>query len=549
MAKCVAYCRVSSDSDEQLNSLDNQIKHYSELFRKEGFEGADCGMYYSKDRDNEIIKNIPSIFADEGISGTKLKNREAFKYMLQCAYRKEFEVIFVKNVQRWARSVEDGSAILKKLKVMGVKVIFEDGNLNNIEHEMVINMFLSVAQEESRAKSIAIQFGIRKAQSAGKFTSAPPFGYNLQNGYLRIIPDQAEVVKKIYNLYIEGLGGVRIARQLNNENIPTQKKKKWTPVQILYILENKIYIGKQITHTVVNTDINIDKVIHNEDGREYVFRQQQPVPEDDWIITENEDLRILSDEIFNEVQLELQKRKNMFKNSFKHSTDNIFSNLLYCRHCGGALRRKKSRGWKRKDGTRKTIIEWVCRNHDTYHVDGCEYRNAWHEEDLIKRVKNEIKNLTNNKDVLDDMFKDYLESFLSLDEVTDKINDLEQQLVEIKNIMSSNLQLFSKKIIDEEQYKQQNDELQINRKSIESELRKLRRIDEEREAARRKYNNYLEFINKVNYGSLDNIILKKVINKIEAYIIINDKGEKEKDIYINWNILDKSFDEIYYRKM
>jgi len=281
MAKCVAYCRVSSDSDEQLNSLDNQIKHYSELFRKEGFEGADCGMYYSKDRDNEIIKNIPSIFADEGISGTKLKNREAFKYMLQCAYRKEFEVIFVKNVQRWARSVEDGSAILKKLKVMGVKVIFEDGNLNNIEHEMVINMFLSVAQEESRAKSIAIQFGIRKAQSAGKFTSAPPFGYNLQNGYLRIIPDQAEVVKKIYNLYIEGLGGVRIARQLNNENIPTQKKKKWTPVQILYILENKIYIGKQITHTVVNTDINIDKVIHNEDGREYVFRQQQPVPEDD----------------------------------------------------------------------------------------------------------------------------------------------------------------------------------------------------------------------------------------------------------------------------
>ncbi|HYE12155.1 MAG TPA: recombinase family protein, partial [Patescibacteria group bacterium] len=96
--KCVAYCRVSTDKDDQLNSLENQISHYTELFKKEGYQGAEVGMYYSRDGKKEAVEYIPSIFADEGISGTKLKNREAFKYMLECAYRKEFDVILVKNV-------------------------------------------------------------------------------------------------------------------------------------------------------------------------------------------------------------------------------------------------------------------------------------------------------------------------------------------------------------------------------------------------------------------------------------------------------------------
>ena len=124
--KCVAYCRVSTDSAEQMNSLENQISHYTKLFDEEGYEGAECGMYYSRDNGKEKFKELKSIFADEGISGTKLRHREAFKYMLECAFRKEFDIIYVKNIQRWARSVEDGSGILKKLKVIGVRVIFED---------------------------------------------------------------------------------------------------------------------------------------------------------------------------------------------------------------------------------------------------------------------------------------------------------------------------------------------------------------------------------------------------------------------------------------
>jgi len=543
--KCAAYCRVSSDNPEQITSLENQIKHYTELFQQKGYQGADSGMYYSKEGKNEIITYIPSIFADEGISGTKLKNRGAFKHMLECAYKKEFDAIIVKNVQRWSRNVEDGAGIIKKLKIAGVRVIFEDGWLDsfNPASEATINILFVMAQEESRTKSAAVQYGIREAQKAGKFTSAVPYGYTSENGYLKPMDEELEVVRKIFNFYLEGWGSTRITKYLNNEKIPTKKGRTWSSAQIYAILTNKIYIGKQVTHTVVNTDINVDSFEH--DGK--VFKSCKPVDEGKWIITEREDLRAVSDEVFERVQEENEIRKEMFERDNRPSNANVFSNLLYCRNCGRAMRRKKLWGWKRKNGTRNFGVEWVCVNHDMYHNDICKFRNSWHEEALFEKIKIEIEKLRDNKDNLDKLFTDYMKSFYSSEEVSDKINELQNKLDEIKETVSANLKLFTRNIIDEEQYKQQNDELQTEKKVIETELNKLKRIDDARTEAKRKYNNYVEFLNKVNTDNLDNVLLKKVINKIEAYTIIDEQGKELKDIHIVWNMLDKSFDDIFYR--
>ena len=542
--KCVAYCRVSSDNPEQLNSLENQIKHYTELFNQIGYQGADCGMYYSKENKNEVVKYIPSIFADEGISGTKLKNRGAFKHMLECAYRKEFDVILVKNVQRWARNVEDGAGIIKKLKVMGVKVIFEDGWLDssNPANEATINILFVMAQEESRAKSTAVQFGIRKAQEIGKFTSGLPFGYKFNHGYLETVKEQLEIVQKIFDLYLCGWGSTKIVKYLNNEKILTQKGKLWSTPQIYNILTNALYTGKQITHKQVNTDINLDRFIH--DGQ--VYKSRKPVAEEDWIIIQKEELRVITDEAFAEVQLEYNKRKEMYGRNIRQSNANIFSNLLYCRNCGIAMRRKKLWGWKRKDGTRTFGVEWVCIQHDKYHNDICKFRNSWHEEILIERVKVEIEKLRANKENLDRMFSEYMQSFFSAEEVSGKILELQQQLDDLKAEVSTNLKLLSKNIIDEDQYKQQNDELQSSKKSMEAELNKLKKIDEARAEAKRKYNNYVDFLNNVDTDNLDNLLLKKVINKIETYTIIDEQGNEFKDIYIVWNMLDKSYDDMFY---
>lgn len=546
--KCVAYCRVSKDTSDQLNSLENQIRHYSELFKKKGFDGAECGMYYAKEGKEEIVKYISAIFADEGISGTKLKNRGAFKYMLECAYRKEFDIIYVKNTQRWARSVEDGAGILKKLKVIGVKVIFEDGNINNFDHEMTINILLSTAQEESRAKSAAVQFGIKKAQEQGKFTSAIPYGYKKENGFLKPISEQLEIIETIFNLYLQGWGGTKISRHLNNQNIPTQKGKRWTQVQIHDVITNPIYKGMQVTHTVKNTDINVSETSYSDGEKEYKYKSIKELDESDWIVNQIEELRAVSDEVFNEVQEENAKRKELNKRGSRQSNVNIFSNLLYCQHCGRAMRRKKLWGWKRKDGTRNFGIEWVCVSHDTYHNDICKYRNSWHEDVLANRIKGEIENIRNNQEKLDSTFSEYMVQFLSSEDVSDRIAHLEANMQEINAETKANLKLYTKNIIDDEQYKEQNDELQTQKKELESELAKLKRIDEAREEAKRKFYNYVNFINKIDLENLDNSLLKKIIKKIEAYTYINYKGVEEKDIMIIWNMLEKSFDDIFYKK-
>lgn len=546
--KCVAYCRVSKDTSDQLNSLDNQIKHYTGLFKEVGYQGAKVGMYYSREGKNETIEYIPSIFADEGISGTKLKNRGAFKYMLECAYRKEFDVILVKNVQRWARNVTDGSGILKDLKVMGIKVIFEDGNLNNFDHEMVINMFFSVAQEESRAKGKAVQFGIKKAQEAGKFTATAPYGYVKENGYLKAIPERLETVRNIYDWYLQDKGITKIVKALNAANVLTQKGRKWSKTQIYNILSNPIYTGQQITHRVINTDVNVDEVKKQIKNITYTFKQQKPVDENEWIRNQLEDLRAVSDETFEKVQEELQRRKELLIRNCRPSSKHIFSNLLVCRNCGKTMRRKKLWGWKRKDGTRDFGIEWCCVNHDMFHNDICQFRNSWREEKLIERVKTEIEKLRSNKNMLDDIFIDYIKSFYSNEEVSERITEIEIKLNEIKLEVSTNLRLHTRNIINEEQYKQQNDELQSDKIRLESELIKLKRIDEARKRAKKNYNNYVEFLKSVDLNNPDNTLLKKVIDRIEAYTIINEQGKQIKNIYIVWNMLDKSFDDVFYMK-
>lgn len=547
--KSVAYCRVSKDTADQLNSLENQINHYTELFKQKGYEGAECGMYHSKEGNKENVRYITSIFADEGISGTKLKNRGAFKHMLECAFRKEFDAILVKNVQRWARNVEDGAGIIKKLKIAGVRVIFEDGWLDssNPANEATINILFVMAQEESRSKSTAVKFGISKAQNMGKFTSAAPYGYYKDNGYLKPISEQIEVVKKIYDLYLSGWGSTRINKYLNGNGIVTQKGNRWSSVQIYDILSNPIYSGKQITHRVMNTDVNVDTFTHTDGNKEYTFKSRKPIIEEDWIINQFEQLRAVTDEVFSLVQEENAKRKELHGYGNRQSMKHVFSNLLYCRNCGRAMRRKKLWGWKRKDGTRNFGVEWVCVNHDMYLNDVCQFRNSWHEEELIGKIKTEIEKLRDNKDNLDLIFKDYMKTFYSLEEVTERIQYIQNQLIDIKAEIAANLKLYTKNIIDEDQYKLQNDEAQGKRKTYESELIKLKKIDEARTDAKKRYNNYVEFLDKVDINNLNNILLKKVINKIEAFSYTNDDGKEIKDIYIVWNMMDKSFDDIFYK--
>src|SRR5689334_19629182 len=149
--RIVAYCRVSTNHEDQKESLENQRQHYDELFNKlkpTGYQVPDVGLLYKA---NGTHMKLSGIYADEGISAAKRnKYRGAFNRMIEDAKRRLFDRVYVKSITRFSRRLEEGSTILKDLAEYGVEVIFEDGNLSskNASHEMIIGMFLALAQEE-----------------------------------------------------------------------------------------------------------------------------------------------------------------------------------------------------------------------------------------------------------------------------------------------------------------------------------------------------------------------------------------------------------------
>ncbi|MBZ4646343.1 MAG: site-specific recombinase, invertase Pin [Clostridia bacterium] len=499
--RAVAYCRVSTDEKDQMNSLENQIKHYQGLFKENNYEPVKVGMFYRKQGNKEIKQPLEGIFADEGISGTKLKNREAFKYMLECAKRKEFDVIYVKNIARYARSVEDGTKTLKDLKECGVKVIFEDGNLNSFEHELVINLFLSVAQEESRAKSIAVQFGIHKAQQAGKWNSQAPYGYMIVDGYLKIELNEAEIIKKIFELYLNGYGTGKIARWLDSNNILTKTGKKWTQKQVCSILDNPIYTGLQRTHRQQNIDVNRNIIVD--------------VDSNEWIIHKREDLRLISDADFAKVQKQRKMRLEMFSNGHRPSNKHIFSNLLYCGNCGWNMKRKKRHSYIRKNGTTRDIgYEWTCQQNDMYGKARCAYRNALPEDELIKHIKSRIEEIRNDNEYLNMFFEKYMKKYYTIDNLEEQLETINNSIDNLSKKIDLNFNLLAEGIINKDEYKKRNDTLQTELLEFENKKNKLLMFENEINAKKREFEEYCNTLKTIDLNNLSNAELKKIINKI-----------------------------------
>ncbi len=544
MPRCVAYCRVSKDSKDQRNSLKNQIGHYTDLFEKEGYQGADCGVYYSKEGRAETFTPIKSIFADEGISGTKLKNREAFKRMIDHATRKDFDAIYVKNIQRFARNVEDGSGILKKLKLIGVKVIFEDGCLNNFDDEMVINILLSAAQEESRSKGRAVQFGLHHAQKQGKWTAGEPYGYHKENAMLVPIAAEIEVVREIFSLYLAGLGCGSIAKRLNTEGKRTRKGLPWYPTLVFDIIQNPIYIGKHITHRFENTDVNVESLVCNG----VKFNSQKATDASEWIVTDREDLRAVDDECFYAAQEERKKRADLSSRKNRPSTKHLFSNLLRCHGCNQALRRKKLWGWKRKDGSRKMGVEWVCAAHDLQHAASCPFRNSWREEELITQTRMEINRVIADPRKLDDLFEQYVQLFLTNERSPEQAQAWKEELEETNEACTTILLLLTRKVIGEEQFRQQNTALQARKRDLETLLHRYKTMEAEISTARRKHDAFKQNLHAIDPEHLDNTMLKKIFHHIEAYTFTDEKNLESKGLHFVWNVADRSEDDIHLKK-
>ncbi len=273
-----AYCRVSTGSDEQLNSLINQKKFFEE---------------YVKMRGDTLVH----IYADRGISGKSMENRTEFKKLLEDSAKGEFGAVLVKDISRFARNTLDFLTGIRALKAQGVDVIFIGANQKVIgESEFVLTLFAALAQEESCALSKRIIFGKKQGAKGGRVPNII-YGYDKLDTYtLSINPKEAPVVREIFSMYTkEGMGYRKIAAYLNGRGVPTKLGKEWNPKGIKRILANPIYKGVLVNNKT--------------ETRDFLLGIRSEVPSDERYYHVRDELRIIEDTVYEKAVCLLDKRK------------------------------------------------------------------------------------------------------------------------------------------------------------------------------------------------------------------------------------------------
>ena len=335
--RVAAYCRVSTDSEEQLNSYEAQKSYYTQKIE----DSPDWEM--------------AGIYADEGITGTSLKKRTEFKKMITACKRGHIDLIITKSLSRFARNTVDCLETVRLLKANGIGVYFEKENINTLTEssEFLITLFSGFAQAESESLSKNVAWGKAKSAEAGKVT----FQYKKMLGYRKgadgqpeIVPEEAEVIKRIYHRYLDGCTLGQIKRELDKDNVPTaQGVEFWSPAIIHNILTNEKYIGDALLQKTYVTDCISKKVKKNQGERAMYY-------------VENNHPAIISREMFDQVRNEMtrrsSKRKVLQKSGKtelgKYSGKYALTELLVCGECGSPYKRVT---WARNG---KKRIVWRC---------------------------------------------------------------------------------------------------------------------------------------------------------------------------------------------
>lgn len=332
--KVAAYCRVSTDQEEQLNSFENQKEYYTRYIKSKP-------MY-------EMV----GIYADEGISGTSVKKRKGFQKMIADCENGMIDLIIVKSISRFARNTQDCLKYSRKLKNLGIGIIFEKENINTLEAsgELLFTILSSLAQDESRNISENCKWGIRSKFQEGKphINTYKFMGYDKnEDGRLIINEEQAKIVKRIFKEFLEGYNPADIARRLNEDGIPgVSGEAKWIKPTIVGMLKQEKYMGDSLLQKWVTTDF-LNHTLKKNTGQvtQYYVENSHPA--------------IIDKDTWDAVQEELERRnvycQNYHLSMYAYRADkNPLNGKIICGHCGYTFARKS---WANRG-----IAYWTCKS-------------------------------------------------------------------------------------------------------------------------------------------------------------------------------------------
>ena len=332
--RVAAYCRVSTENEDQKESLEAQREHYESWIRMH--DDWECA----------------GVFYDFGISGTKADAREGLQALLYACRTGSVDYVLTKSISRFSRNTSDCLSLVRELLSYNIPIYFEKENIDtgSMESELILSVLSSMAQSESESISKNVKWSVKKRMEEGNFVFGYlPYGYTKDTaGNMVIDPVESEIVKLIFDLALNGMGTYKIAQLLDKKKVPTRKGGKWSGSTVKGILVNEKYYGAAAFQKTY-TDSNFRR--HNNHG------------EVDSFIAEDHHEAIISKEVFDRVQVMIQKHideHGIVKDMGKYHNKYPFSGIIICGECGGKFKRQTQSGG----------IAWACSTH-LYNKDVC----------------------------------------------------------------------------------------------------------------------------------------------------------------------------------
>ena len=397
--RVAAYCRVSTDDEEQLTSYEAQQNYYTD----------------------KIMTNrewtMAGIFADEGITGTSARKRPEFLKMIRLCKQKKIDIVLTKSISRFARNTVDCLNYIRALRELGIAVIFEKENINTLSEksELFITILASVAQGESENISSNNRWAIQKRFQDGTYIiSTPAYGYGKdEDGNLVIIESEAETVRWIYESYLNGMGVYVIAKALNQKGIPTIRgAEKWQDGVIQDILKNPIYEGDMLQQrTYTETRFPFVRRVNNGQRNQYLIKDSHPP-----IVTHEEAEAVRN--------LMAYRVDVLHMNKSDYTKRYLFSGRIICGECGRTFRRQKI-----YIGKPYEKIIWTCSGH-VEDKESCCMKAI--REDVLHRAFTDMWNklYTNQGTILEPLLKELTE-LVAARQDSEEIRQLDKEIKDI----------------------------------------------------------------------------------------------------------------------
>ncbi len=516
--RVAAYARVSTDKDDQANSFESQVKFFTEFIEKQ---------------DNwQLVK----VYSDDAITGTSTHKRDGFNDMIDNVMSGKIDFIITKEVSRFARNTVDTLQVTRNLKEIGVGVYFMLDNINTLDEdgELRLTLMASLAQEESRKTSERVKWGQKRQMEKGVVFGRNLLGYKVKEGKLYLVEDEAEIVKLIFHKYLnEGKGTHIIARELKEEGIKpydpdgrAKYKNDWSNTQILRVLRNEKYVGDLCQKKTYTKNFLDHKKRYNRGAEEKIYlRDHHP------------EIAIISREMWDATQAELQRRTTTAEQKSKHSNRYWASGKIYCGVCGERFVNKIK---KTSAGTSRA---WNCMNHIKPHAFReveCSM-SEWASDRSMKNIVLYILNiLVENRDELKaEIVKEISqlnleEKVKTTDDIQDKIDRLEQKKMKLLDVRLA-------EEISKEDFKKKNTQIETEISELQVQLEEIRELATTKQRQQDRMDDIIKEIDRVL--QLDSEDLDELLGTVTQSITVYEGHTvvvRLKDVPFNFRVVYKS---------